>query len=193
MAKWQKVTIPIPKDLKPAQRKVIGAELLKFIRNRTEGGKGKGGTSFPAYSKAYQQSLDFKNAGKSSKVNLKLSGDMMAAMKIISTKPGQILYGFQNKTEENDRAEGNILGSYGGNPNAAKIRDFLHLTSEEIKDVLELKPSGGLEKLAKKLFDAGLLAITPASVSLATFLPLVRSGGLAFIIEEIEKDIKLGK
>lgn len=140
MAKQQKLTVEIPKGIAPSDREAIGREIVEHIRQRTEAGKGvKNGRlySFPGYSKEYTKSLDFKNAGKSKgEVNLTLSGDMLAAFDVLSTGPGRITIGFEAGTEENDRAEGNILGSYGGDPNSKKARNFLGITDAELRMIL---------------------------------------------------------
>jgi hypothetical protein len=112
---WSRARIPIPEDLTPAEREELGERILDFIRDRTERGigvkpRGDGwvNVTFPPYSDSYINSPAFKAAGKSAnKVNLKLSGDMMAAMDLLSHSPGSILIGYKNGTENNDKAEGN--------------------------------------------------------------------------------------
>ena len=140
----QKVTIDIPEHLSPDEREELGKSIVEFIRQRSESGIGvketRGGFKnykFPPYSKIYMESLDFKVAGKSkSPVNLTLSGDMLIAMDLLSHKPGKITIGFERGSEENDRAEGNILGSYGGDPNPRKARNFLGIANEDLEDLL---------------------------------------------------------
>ena len=135
---WQKLSIPIPDDLKPAERLQLADLIIEHIVDRTQRGLDKDGKSFPKYSKAYIQSLDFKNAGKSpGKVDLQLSGDMLAALKLISHQSGKIIIGFENGSTENAKAEGNILGSYGGSPKSSKARDFLGLQGPKLKELIE--------------------------------------------------------
>jgi hypothetical protein len=143
-AGWQRVRIPIPEHFDAAQRAEIGKEIVEFIRQRTESGVGvkeRGGKfvnyKFPGYSKTYIESLDFKIAGKSkNKVDLTLSGDMLIAMDVLGHEPGSILIGYEAGSEENDRADGNATGSYGGDPNPRKARSFLGVTDAELKLVL---------------------------------------------------------
>lgn len=138
---WQKVTISIPKDYSPDERIAIGDELLEFIRNRTSKGLDKNNKAFKGYSQSYIKSLNFKNAGKSkNKVNLRLSGDMMASMDVLSQKSGEITIGFENGTEENGKAEGNILGTYGQSSSTGKSRDFLGVTKSDLDEVLSKFP-----------------------------------------------------
>lgn len=141
---WQRVKIEIPDDLDPSQRTELGKAVVEFIRQRTESGVGVKETgrgfrnvNFPPYSKAYLESLDFKVAGKSkTPVNLTLSGDMLIALDVLGHKRGELTIGFEKGTPENDRAEGNILGSYGGSPNPRKARNFLGISDEDLNQVL---------------------------------------------------------
>lgn len=116
-----------------------------MIRTRTESGTGVKRTAdggfrhykFPAYSKAYKESLDFAIAGKTTKVDLTLSGDMLAALDVLGHSNGSITVGYEAGTEENDRAEGNQKGSYGGRPRPSKARSFLGITQSELDSILE--------------------------------------------------------
>jgi len=133
----QKVEIPIPDDLKPAQRAELADLIIEHIVDRTQRGLDKEGKRFPGYSKEYIKSLDFKNAGKSkSKVDLQLSGDMLAALTLLTEKKGLLKIGFERGAEENDRAEGNILGSYGREPDPSKARDFLGIQKSKLTELI---------------------------------------------------------
>jgi hypothetical protein len=133
----QKVEIPIPDDLKPAQRAELADLIIEHIVDRTQRGLDKEGKRFPGYSKEYIKSLDFKNAGKSrSKVDLQLSGDMLAALTLLTEKKGLLKIGFERGADENDRAEGNILGSYGRDPDPSKARDFLGIQKSKLKELI---------------------------------------------------------
>jgi len=132
--------IELPEELGAADRELVLDEVNNFIRKRSKRGLDKDNRPFPKYSKGYVESLDFRNAGKrASRVDLTLSGDMLAALDTISHKKGSGLIGFENGTGENDRAEGNIKGTYGGNP-TGKIRDFLGITDKDLERVIN-KPS----------------------------------------------------
>lgn len=138
-AKWTKITLNIPQDLRPAQRVELGDLVIEHIFDRTNRGLDKNGNPFPGYSKEYIKSLDFKNAGKSkNRIDLQLSGDMLAAMKLLSHKNGSITIGFDRGTEENAKAEGNILGTYGSDtPIRGKKRDFLGLEDKKLRELIE--------------------------------------------------------
>jgi len=139
-AKHQKTTIHLDPEYTKDERLVIGQEIIDFIVKRTqEKNKDKNNNTFPDYSKEYVKSLDFKIAGKSkSDVNLTLSGDMLAAMQILNDRKGLVTIGFQNGTEENAKADGNIRGTYGQSRGSKKkARDFLGLTQKDLDTILK--------------------------------------------------------
>lgn len=140
----QKVIIDIPRDLKPAQRTELADLIIEHIYDRTVRGLDKNGKKFPGYSKEYIQSLDFKVAGKSkSNVDLKLSGDTLAAIKLLSHSTGQLRIGFTPGTPENAKAEGNILGTYGqSSPIPGKKRDFLGIEPSKLRQLIEAVDDG---------------------------------------------------
>jgi hypothetical protein len=149
-AKQQKVVIPIPEDLSRQQRELLAGEIVEHIRERSESGtgvraRGRGFSlyDFPGYSESYKASLDFRIAGKSSgSIDLTLSGDMLAAMDALRVSKSSITVGFEAGTEENARAEGNQIGSYGGSPNPRKARRFLGLTKSELDMLVERVRNG---------------------------------------------------
>jgi hypothetical protein len=103
-------------------------------------GKDKRNRNFKPYSKSYKESLDFKIGGKSSKPNLTLSGDMLDSIELISQRSGNLLIGFENGTEENAKAEGNIKGTYGQKKPTGKARDFLGITQKDLNAILDKYP-----------------------------------------------------
>ena len=134
---WQKVRIEIPEDLTATQRAQVGHDVVnQIVDNATNGiGVKQSGDkfvkrSFPAYTAKYQ------NIKGQSNVDLTLSGEMLSALKVISHKKGSLLVGFDNGTEANSKAEGNILGSYGKDPNPKKARNFLGIISSEIRKIV---------------------------------------------------------
>ena len=140
-AKWQRVRLEIPRDIGPRAREAIGIELRNRMQERAEEGVGvnAAGTRskrFPGYTKEYAEKKGQTN------VDLLLEGDMLAGMNLISHRPGSVLIGFQNGTEENAKAEGNILGSYGRLPNPKKARNFLGLPAAEIRRIIKENAHG---------------------------------------------------
>jgi hypothetical protein len=119
---WQRLKVEVPKEYSPTEREDFGVLVADYIRERTAKGVG------------VRDGATYKFAGKSKgKVDLVLSGDMLAELDVLRTKPGEVVVGFENGTEANDKAEGNILGSYGGDPNPKRARNFLGLTSREVE------------------------------------------------------------
>lgn len=116
---------------------VIAEDIVNFIVERTKSGKGMDGDRFPGYSPDYKKSLEFKIAGKTNKVDLTLSGEMLDSIEIIEAKNGKIKFGYSSSNDMAGRAEGNILGSYGGKPNASKARNFLELSPKELSRIVQ--------------------------------------------------------
>lgn len=131
------------------EKEQVADLIIERIVNRTDKGKDKNNIPFVKYSPAYKESLDFKNAGKSKNgpVNLQLSGDMLAAIKIIGITSRSATIGFEAGTPENGKAEGNIKGTYGqSSPIVGKARDFLGISDEELLNIIAViqndKPKG---------------------------------------------------
>ena len=129
---WMKTKVELPEDLDLArdEKEIIAEKILDYIRERTLSGVGiKGGRrfNFPAYSDSYINSAAFKKAGKSpNEINLKLSGEMLEEMRILSARGNQILIGFENGTLSNDKADGN-----------SKTRPFLCINKSELNEILK--------------------------------------------------------
>lgn len=134
---WIRKEIILPKGYSDEDTEVVAEEILNYIVERSKNGKGKDGKPFPKYSKEYMNSFDFKATGKTSKVNLTLSGEMLDSLEILEASNGKIIIGFEEGSDMNGRAEGNILGSYGQpDPNPRKARNFLELSSKEIQKIV---------------------------------------------------------
>lgn len=153
-AKWQRVEVRIPKDLKASEIANLADLYIEAVKQRSERGISKDGKKFPKYSKEYIKSLDFKNAHKSAdEINLTLSGDMLASIKILKKEKGKIVIGFEKGTEENAKADGNIRGTYGtGSENPKKARDFLGLPDRELQKLLDEFDSKELGRVSKERF-----------------------------------------
>jgi hypothetical protein len=127
-----KTVIKIPKEFKPAERLVIADEIIDFIRDRTASGLDKNNNKFKKYSKQYAK----KKGVDIDDVDLILEGDMLDKLKPLKTSSGEIVIGYEKGDEVNGKAEGNILGSYGKEPNKKKARDFLGISREDLADIL---------------------------------------------------------
>ena len=119
-------------------------EIVKFVRERTQRkGLDKNNKKFPAYTPGYKKSLDFKIAGKTSKVNLTLSGDMMDLLgDHIKERPGEIEIGYERGDDStNGKVEGNITGSYGQpKGNRSKARDYMGIARSDLRKILAKFP-----------------------------------------------------
>lgn len=82
-----------------------------------------------------------------------LSGDMLTELDILGEKSGEILIGYDRSSDQYGKAEGNILGSYGGKANKKNARPFLNLTDKEIRDILKDYPLNNPKLLAKTTED----------------------------------------
>lgn len=145
MAKSNDVTqieIPLPDGLSADDRLAVADEIIEYIVDRTRKGKDKDGNRFPAYSESYKRSLSMsiakQHGGKSPrKVDLELSGDMLAALSLVRARRDALVIGYKaSDGPEKARAEGNILGSYGGEPDPDRARDFLGITPEALATIL---------------------------------------------------------
>jgi hypothetical protein len=137
--KWQRTTIRLPSGLSTDQKEQIADLAIERIVERTSQGKDENGKRFKGYSKAYINSLDFKSAGKdASEVNLQLSGDMLAAIKILEIKGNKAVIGFEEDSVENGKADGNIRGTYGtSKPDPKKARPFLGISEKELSKIVK--------------------------------------------------------
>jgi hypothetical protein len=125
-------TIAVPTEFDQSQRELAANLIMDRIRANCANGKNRYGNSFPKYSDEYKASLDFQNGGKSSKVNLELTGDMLVSMELVSSKPGIIIIGYPASSEYAGQVEGNQIGSYGGEANSGKARPFLGLPQNQL-------------------------------------------------------------
>jgi hypothetical protein len=111
-ADWQRIEIAIPKEITETEKLALGEDIIEYMRKRTESGKDNRGGSFPKYSKEYMKSLDFKIAGKNSKVNLMQTGDMLADIEVLEIKKDKLVIGFEKGSLSNDKADNKAIKKY---------------------------------------------------------------------------------
>jgi hypothetical protein len=156
---WQHFEIEVPKGLSEKEKLALGEDVIEYMRKRTESGKNNSGGSFPKYSKEYMKSLDFKIAGKTSKVNLTQTGDMLADIEVLDIKKDKIVIGFEKGSLSNDKADGHITGWQGrsdikrpflgfvGEGEKGKLKSIIRKHEAPIeKDSLALKALAWLSK-----------------------------------------------
>lgn len=131
---WLKFTAKIPNGYTEQQKRRIGEDIVNLIILRTKSGLDKNGNQFANYSKAYAEK---KGVGRSD-VDLIVTGSMLEGLKVLKVGKDYIDIGYDGRTKQAQKAEGNILGSYGRNPDADKARDFLGAREDEIKGIVDL-------------------------------------------------------
>lgn len=120
----------------------FGARCVELIIERTLKGKDKDGDRFVKYSKAYKQSLEFQLYKEGTRVDLKLSGGMLAAM-MSEYNSNMITIKFDD-SDEAAKAHGHINGS-----NHLPVRDFFGISDKEADKILKgLVKSGGEDDAA---------------------------------------------
>lgn len=122
-----------------SQRTELADLVIEHIYDRTDRGLDVNNKPFKKYSKEYATGLSGQVGGKrvGGKVNLQLSGDMLAAITVLSNNEGEIRIGWKDKAER-EKAEGNIIGSYGeGSANPAKARPFLGIKNSKLKELID--------------------------------------------------------
>ena len=137
----QKVRVELPKDYGPLERRAIGERIIERIIKRTQSGKDVNGDKFAPYSKSYRESKNFKIAGKSKRVNLTLSEEMLNSIEVLRDRSGSVTVGFlPGDTRNNGKAEGNQKGTYGNSRPVTRPRKFLGISQEELDKILEEFP-----------------------------------------------------
>lgn len=129
----QKIDIRVPIELDSLGRQVVGQQIIDFIVDRTRRGLGIDNKPFTGYSESYKQSDDFAAAGKSSTVNLTLTGDMLSDLQVLTHTAGIITIGYTEGSDENERA----MWHRQPRPNVktgalAPTRDFLGISEKDL-------------------------------------------------------------
>jgi hypothetical protein len=129
--KWTREKIILPKTLKPKERIKIAEIIIEHIVTRSANGLDRNNKKFAKYSDSYAEK---KGVGVSD-VDLILTGEMLDSLEIVSTKKsGEIIIGYIDPSDDlAGKVEGNRIGSYGGEPNKKKARDFLGIDADELE------------------------------------------------------------
>lgn len=126
----------------PEAKEAIGQAFIDKIVERTQAGKDVDGDSFDKYSKVYKESLGFQAFGKTNKVNLTQSGEMLGTLDIIENKGNKIKIGWDDEIN-NAKAYNHNKGD------TVPKRSFFGITSDELAELKkEFKP-----KLTKETND----------------------------------------
>lgn len=138
--------ISIPRQYGAFERELIGNEIIQTIRQRTLDGINKFGRPFKRYTDNYAKTMKFQAAGKSQDdPNLKLTGDMLRGLSVLSHGTGYIKIGFADGTPENDKAWYATEWK----------REFLGLAPGELSSILSHYPISQdvREQLGPEVFD----------------------------------------
>lgn len=188
-AKWQRFKVDIPKAYGPVERESIAQDIIDFIVDRTLNGKDKKNKAFrPGYSEGYANTREGQLAGKrkGKTPNLKLTGDMLDALgDYISHRAGELIIGFENGTEENAKADGNVRGTYGHSNSVTTGRDFMGIASKDLKSILADYPLG--DKGAEERFLSVLENLTSKTIARKEAKKIAERHDLDF--EELIKEI----
>jgi hypothetical protein len=159
-------TIGIPLEWDSEQRILASTLIIEKIQHNTVKGINRYGNSFPGYSEEYKHSIDFKIAGKSNRVDLQQTGDMLASIELIIHRPGIIVVGYPEGSSEVGKVEGIQIGSYGdskGHPSMA--RPFLGLPQEQL-DLIIAQVNSQSDKIQSRIdFTAGLISALLSKVN----------------------------
>lgn len=166
----RKLTIRINNRYNASDRVSIARDVIRFIKDRTNSGIGVTGKpnstgthretkKFNGYTSDYIKSKKFLNAGKNpTQVNLQLSKRMIGNLKLLKHGTGFIEVGYERGSKDNAKAEGNIIGSYGGSPKKSRERNFLGVTENELTNILIKHPLPGDDRFSALALAGILLA-----------------------------------
>lgn len=116
-------------------KKVIGERVIERVVERTLDSKDKNNKkfeNFAPYSSSYKKSFEFKVYGKTSKVNLLLTGEMLNGMRATPIDGGVIIDFYD---DQNDKAHGHIHGIK--SKKGKVVRDFFGLPQDELNKIIK--------------------------------------------------------
>ena len=130
----QFIDIPINKDFDEDDRERIAGEVIKHIIKRAKSGLKPTRGKFPKYTKAYAA---FKGVSRSD-VDLTLDDNMLNAMRLLKSSPGNLKIVYKEGSKENGKADGNIRGTYGKpKPIPGKARPFLGINKTALQAIIK--------------------------------------------------------
>ena len=117
-------------------KQAVAQWAIEKIRDRTRSGKDAFGNSMGKYSESYKNSDAFKAAGKTNRVDLYLTGEMLETIDVISSKGNEIEIGWNDDTN-NGKAYGHQTG-FDGHPfldGEVDPRPFFGITEDDFKTI----------------------------------------------------------
>lgn len=138
-----------------AFKREFAERVVDEINARTERGIDKNGNFFKPYSKAYKDSKVFAIYGKSSRVNLKLTGEMRASIRTSAVSSSTVTIDLASE-EQRVKANRHIMGD------GVPVRDFMGLPMPELTRILK-ETSKDLESV--KNFDQFVDAVSAIGIT----------------------------
>lgn len=115
---------------------IIGQEMIDLIISRTtQQNKSVDGQPFKPYKKSYKGSEAFEQYGKTNKVNMTLSGDMLGSLDVLDYGDGFVRIGFDDELES-AKAHGHMTGMGG----KGTIRRFFGVNKSELQNIVNQYP-----------------------------------------------------
>lgn len=125
--------VELPPGLSAEEKQAVAEEIINYIIKRTrEDGVDKNGNKFKKYTKEYAKAKGVSRGD----VDLTLSSEMLDELDY-TIRNRSLKIGYTKASSElKGKVEGNITGSYGGEPDGLKARNFLGLSEEELESIL---------------------------------------------------------
>ncbi len=142
--------VPRPVGISDEAAQRFGRELIREVKQNTRAGLDADGNRFAPYSNSYRNSATFKRAGKGNTVNLRLFGDMQAALVVKNVTDAVVTIGFDSSVEE-AKAHGHFTG--GGAGGNLPVRQFLGLRDERIEEIAQKYQTLGLTPQQESVTD----------------------------------------
>jgi hypothetical protein len=120
----------VPSD---SYKQAFAQRAIETIVNRTRSGKAPNGRSFEDYSTAYSLSNAYRAAGKTSRVNLTLTGEMLDTITELQGEGSKVLLGWGDSLN-NAKAHGHMTGKDGSGD--LPVREFFGVTENEIREIV---------------------------------------------------------
>lgn len=115
-------------------KNAIGQRIVDYMRDRTAKSLDNKNKQFKSYKSSYKKSDVFEAYGKTSKVDMELTGSMLSSMGF--KKDGNVLrFGFDDQEDE-EKAYGHMTGMEGHKflEGKTKIRQFFGISEEDLRN-----------------------------------------------------------
>ena len=146
VGKNPRLNVEVSNRYNSSEKMAIAQDIVDYLVERSRRGLGPGARPWSGkagqYSEEYKNSIDFRISGKNpNRVDLTLSSEMLDSLRA-NLNRGKIQIDLEE--EARAKAEGNIKGTYGKkSPIPGKQRNFLDLTSSELRNILANYPLRG--------------------------------------------------